>query len=323
MVQVVCKLLARHQREQRRREAEALALCQAEQKLPEAQRHDEDQGQGSLRSEAMEAPRGADGEQSVTLWLLDNESIRRQPKEFLGTTQVADMFATELAGVDMVMKVMRAHARTFVEAALLLRLDGRAGAPRLLGYGAERPMLLLEAVPGCNFLFLLQDADAPLSLHLQVVLRVVQHLQEMHALDVIHNDVAIPNVVVHVDADYQLRDVHLVEFTVACESGDTLALDADPDDFPCVAPDVARGGASTPAADVFSLGALLRELSQVKASADALPLQAQEAAELATQEDPEARPDLGALEKLLRQAVAWQKNKERRRKGKKARKQKA
>jgi len=272
MVQVVCKLLARHQREQRRREAEALALCQAEQKLPEAQRHDEDQGQGSLRSEAMEAPEGADGEKSVVLWLLDNESIERQPKQPLGSTQVADMFATELGGVDMVMKVMRAHARTFVEAALLLRLDGRAGAPRLLGYGAERPMLLLESLPGFNFLFLLQDAATPLSLHLQVVLRVVHHLQEMHALGIVHNDVAIPNVVVHVDADYQLLDVHLVEFTVACESGDSLALDVEPGAFPCVAPDVARGGASTPAADVYSLGALLRELSQVKANADELPL---------------------------------------------------
>jgi len=257
------------------------------------------------------------------LWLLDNESIERQPKQPLGSTQVADMFATELGGVDMVMKVMRAHARTFVEAALLLRLDGRAGAPRLLGYGAERPMLLLESLPGCNFLFLLQDAAAPLSLHLQVVLRVVHHLQEMHALGIVHNDVAIPNVVVHVDADYQLRDVRLVEFTVASPSGDTLALDADPAAFPCLAPEVARGGASTPAADVFSLGALLREVSQVKASADELPLQAQEAARLATVEEPQARPDLRALEELLRQAVAWQKNKERRRSGKKARRQRA
>jgi len=145
----------------------------------------------------------------------------------------------------------------------------------------------------------------------------------MHALGIVHNDVAIPNVVVHVDADYQLRDVRLVEFTVASPSGDTLALDADPAAFPCVAPEVARGGASTPAADVFSLGALLRELSQVKANADDLPLQAQEAARPATQEDPQARPDLRALEELLRQAVAWQKNKERRRSGKKARRQRA
>ncbi|XP_069976045.1 serine/threonine-protein kinase PknL-like [Penaeus vannamei] len=172
----------------------------------------------------------------------------------------------------MIMKVMRSHARTFVEAALLLRLDGRAGAPRLLGYGAEQPMLLLESLLGCNFLFLLQDAAVPLSLHLQVVKRVVQHLREMHAIGIVHNDVAIPNVVVHVDADYQLRDVRLVEFTVACPSGDSLALDVEPGAFPCVAPEVARGGASTPAADVYSLGALLRELSQVKANADELPL---------------------------------------------------
>jgi len=42
----------------------------------------------------MKAVECADGEKSVALWLLDNESIQRQPKESLGTTQVADMFAT-------------------------------------------------------------------------------------------------------------------------------------------------------------------------------------------------------------------------------------
>jgi len=86
MVQVVSTVLARLQREQRRKEEE--------ESLPEAQRHAEKQGRGSLPSEAIKAPEGADGEKSVVLWLLDNESIERQPKQPLGSTQVADMFAT-------------------------------------------------------------------------------------------------------------------------------------------------------------------------------------------------------------------------------------
>ena len=42
----------------------------------------------------MKAVECTDGEKSVALWLLDNESMERQPKEPLGSTQVADMFAT-------------------------------------------------------------------------------------------------------------------------------------------------------------------------------------------------------------------------------------
>ncbi|XP_037797095.1 uncharacterized protein LOC119592340 [Penaeus monodon] len=255
-----------------------------------------------------------DTARSVTLWLLDDESIERQEKEGLGQTQVADMFATQLGGVDMIMKAMLSPhgARSYVEAAILLWLDGRAGAPRLLGYGTERPMLLLESLPGCNFLHLLQDEDAPLSLHLQVVHRVAHYLQELHALGFVHNDVAIPNVVVQVTDDHQLLDVHLVEFTVACLSGQSLAMNVDPGAFPCVAPEVARGGASTPAADIFSFGMLLRELSQFNASPEELPPQALEAARLATQEEPQARPNHAALEALLGAAVACQERKEKR-----------
>ncbi|XP_063596600.1 dual specificity testis-specific protein kinase 1-like [Penaeus indicus] len=301
--------------------------------LPEGPRGHGEAQEECLLSVVLEAAPPSEGPErepecpadlrSATLWLLDNESIERQEKRLLGHTQGAALYATQLGGVDMVMKLMLGPGRTFVEAALLLRLDGRAGAPRLLGYGGERPMLLLEALPGRSFLSLLQDEDAPLSLLLKVVELVAQRLREMHALGVVHNDVAVPNVVVRVADDYQLLEARLAEFTLACPSGHSLGMDAEPAACPCVAPEVARGGASTPAADVFSLGVLLQELSRVKADAQELPLQAKEAAQLATQEEPQARPDLAVVEELLHEAVLWQKKKEKRKKNKKTRMQKA
>lgn len=52
------------------------------------------------------------------------------------------MFATQLGSDDIIMKAMLSPhgARSCVEAAVLLWLYGRAGAPGLLGYGAERPI---------------------------------------------------------------------------------------------------------------------------------------------------------------------------------------
>lgn len=246
----------------------------------------------------------------VTLWVMDNESIEKQEMEYLGKTQVAAMFNTQLGGTDMIMKVMlNPHdARTFAEAALLLKIDGLAGAPKLLGYGAEHPMLLLESLPGCNFLHLLQDERAPLSLHMRVIHKVACHLQKLHSLGVIHNDVAIPNVVVHITDDYQLLDVHLIEFTVACLSGQSLAMAVDPQEFPCVAPEIARGGASSPASDIFSLGMMIQEVSRMKA--EKLPQQALKAMRKATRDDPQERPNHFAMRALLYKAKEAQRKKE-------------
>lgn len=141
-----------------------------------------------------------------------------------------------------------------------------------------------------------------LLLHLQVVHKVPHHLQELHALGFVHNDVAIPSVVVHVTDDYQLLDAHLVEFTVACLSEQPLAMKLDPRALPCVASE----GASTPATDIFSLSMLLRELSQFNGGPEELLPQAPETVHLATLEEQQVRPNYTALETLLGVAVTCQ-----------------
>lgn len=101
------------------------------------------------------------------------------------------------------------------------------------------------------------DAHGPLppALAAFVAAEAARGLAAVHAAGILHRDVAAANVLVGADGAVRLTDFGLA----------SLADDADPADhghevrgtLATLAPEVVTGGAATPAADVFGLGAVL------------------------------------------------------------------
>ncbi len=144
------------------------------------------------------------------------------------------------------------------EGKLLRIVDGAGGAPRLIHMGEDYPFLLTNFP---TFLDLLNDGGITSQLQaLRIFGGSAKALAEVHQTGVIHCDFKMDNLLV----DPVTSRVHLIDFGLAAKTGrcPNHFQGKDPARhhlFDQFAPEVWAGGAVTPAADIYSLGILMKE----------------------------------------------------------------
>jgi hypothetical protein len=179
------------------------------------------------------------------------------------------------------------------EARALARLDHPA-IVRVLDVGEddEQAWLVMELAPGQPLSDLV---PLPVDRATDVAAQVAEALAYAHARSVVHRDVKPANVLVDGEGRARLLDFGIARRTDAADGITRSGLVAGSP--PYMAPEAMAGGAPDPRADVYSLGAMLRELlgEARPAALDAIVRRAMDA-------DPARRPDAAALAGALRDA---------------------
>ncbi|XP_068200261.1 uncharacterized protein [Palaemon carinicauda] len=140
------------------------------------------------------------------------------------------------------------------EVKIMLHLDGAGGAPRILAV-TEREFLCTYA--GNKTLYeLIHDESQDQEFLLGGIAQISECVREIHAKGVIHNDIKEDNVVY----DTFSKRFSVIDFGLGTYTGEVLWKDGtaiDSKKFQWMAPEIKRGGKSTPKSDIYSLGVLL------------------------------------------------------------------
>ena len=173
------------------------------------------------------------------------------------------------------------------EASALSGLEG-LGVPRVLRFGrlpgGGRPYLLRELVEGRSLADGL-ESDLPLDVALRAFVRATDQLTRLHRASLLHGDVKPANIIVGTNGAATLVDLGLAS-PWREKGGAPLGLTPG-----YAAPELFLGGALTVRAEVFSLGATLREIVDVRRSSVEPERAAalEEVIDRATLEQPSAR----------------------------------
>lgn len=191
------------------------------------------------------------------------------------------------------------HAAAFEEEGnVMARLGGAGGAPIPLGFCPDTPALLMTCCGSRN----LQDhKDLSDRVLLQVGLRLVQALQEVHLKDVVHCDLKPDNVTLQLGADGQLESLHILDYGFARLAGGCHPRRKTQDPKPWYCHCFYNGTPMSKACDVQGLGYILEILEE------AMTLESQAFDELiarAFNPEHEERPTLQEAEALLSALLA-------------------
>lgn len=197
-----------------------------------------------------------------------------QLRRRLGSGALCDVYLASRAGdppgaPDLVLKRSRPeHAANAEASALFLRevrllpMFVHRGIPRFVAAGEDAAggrYLVMEHAPGTSLAALLAPGRGPVPLDAAcgIVLQLcdaLHHVHECAALGIVHRDVAPQNVIVADDGS-----VRLIDFGVATLAGDDDAVPRG--SVGTMAPEQIRGELVDRRADVFSVGALMYEMS--------------------------------------------------------------
>jgi serine/threonine-protein kinase len=197
-----------------------------------------------------------------------------------------------------------ARDRFEAERRILARLDHPAIARIVDGGSVEDapadggtaglPWLAMEYVDGRPLTEALDAADAALDARLAAFLAVCEAVAVAHRAFVVHADIKPGNVLMRSDGAVKLLDFGIARLIVDLE--DDSAAPPHPLTRSHAAPERAGGGAPTVAADIYSLGVLLREILPAGPGPDLAAIIAK-----AMRVDPQARyADVAALIEDLR-----------------------
>ncbi|MDB4945728.1 MAG: Response regulator of zinc sigma-54-dependent two-component system, partial [Labilithrix sp.] len=236
---------------------------------------------------------------------LAAEGVAWGSLERVGAGASAEVFRARLAaGMDVALKVFREDAAAG-ELALLAALDRRWG-PSLVSAGRVPAGTSLRA--GARWIATTWTDGRPLdevvretepaarrALALVVAHGVARALAELHAMGIVHGDVKLANILVRgaaPDSDRaERRGATLIDTGLArAATGDP----AQGGTFRYLAPELRRGEAHGPAADLFALGLVLAEIEEPSLAGVADPA-AGRAAERASHGDPTLDAWIAAL----------------------------
>ncbi|XP_050714210.1 probable serine/threonine-protein kinase DDB_G0267514 [Eriocheir sinensis] len=181
------------------------------------------------------------------------------------------------------------------EARVLVELDGAGGVPRLLALCLQPPTLIQEYAGKSYDDFL--EEGCSVGLFLDSVVCIARQLSELHAKQVIHNDIKSNNVTVSGPTSsptFRIIDCGLATRTGQPLDAEAYDLDFEEMDFGMctwMSPELKDGQPLLPASDVYALGVLLRIVSR-QTPHGSLKAALQPLVASCTQWDPEARPSL-------------------------------
>lgn len=243
------------------------------------------------RLRAHAAPTNAGGATLVVEGALARGRWRIERE--LGRGGAGGVFAAHDTHLDRTVALKVYHGRTSADRARLLN-EGRVAAAfdhpgviRVLDVDLELGALAMDIVEGGALRGLLRASKVDAARARRIVASLAAVLADVHAAGFVHRDIKPSNVLIRGDAD-----AVLIDFGLALPTGAVPGA-ANEGTAGYIAPEQARGEAAAPAADVFALGVLLRDLG-LTTSTGALS----ELAAAACATDPSARPsatDLAAV----------------------------
>ncbi|KAK3879682.1 hypothetical protein Pcinc_015763 [Petrolisthes cinctipes] len=167
------------------------------------------------------------------------------------------------------------------EAMIMFHLKGAGGAPRLLAMASDYPLMVMSLRKGCHFDDLKPN---PIVSNLtkwwmSVYISLAQSLSEIHATKCLHRDLKENNVLMyHTNKEGDSLKAHIIDFglaTMKFQDVPTKSLDLPPLEK-CIyrgnewiSPELHFNKISSYAADVFSLGKMIRRsINREKERAD-------------------------------------------------------
>src|SRR6476659_301672 len=204
----------------------------------------------------------------ATVWLAEDEKLERQVAvKVLSDTLTAD--PAYRARFEREAQV----AAGMLHPNLVKVYDYAAGAPR--------PYLVMEYVEGPTLASLISEDPAALEPR-RLAAELLGALDHIHAAGVVHRDVKPSNVLIDGDGGSKLTDFGIArpsDATQLTQTGHVIGT------LNYMAPEVKAGREADTRSDLFSLGAVLREVVRAAPDPDVAAL----AGELAS-ESPERRP---------------------------------
>lgn len=144
------------------------------------------------------------------------------------------------------------------EVQVLSELKGAGGAPLLLGVSYD-PLALLTTYKGSTNLDKIM-CDPRYDL-IKIGFEIGIKLLQVHNKGYVHNDIKSDNIMIQ-GSPHEPK-ISVIDFGLACKSGENIYLGGDPEDYPFYAPEVLGGQPSTFASDVFSYGRLMQDILEV------------------------------------------------------------
>ncbi|XP_071552130.1 tyrosine-protein kinase Lyn-like [Panulirus ornatus] len=218
------------------------------------------------------------------------EDLISRKERILGEGQSGTVYLVPWKDSTAVLKVSRNGMDNVVmfsdEANLMEKLDGAGGTPILLGHARDPPALLMTQV-GCHTLDeLIFESNAGYNLQ-ELGIKAGRQLLEIHEKGIVHNDFKANNIIVSGPTEAPV--VNIIDLGIACSEGGNAGLLCHQPDFPWIAPEVAAGGSSTKASDVYSFGFLIGMILCY------VPGDIFHSLDLAMEEEPSERPTLKVL----------------------------
>lgn len=174
-----------------------------------------------------------------------------EPTTLLATGGSAQIWlATDDDGHEVALKVARGerHRPAFLREAAVLRMGDHPGLVRLIDAGHDGRWLALERIRG-TMMDEWAAGQSPEAI-VKVAFELVETLQYLHGLDVVHGDLKPSNVIIDTEGRARILDLG-----ISTATGDTAQTFRGTLGF--AAPELLRNHPATPAADIYGLGATL------------------------------------------------------------------
>ncbi|KAK4313122.1 hypothetical protein Pmani_015508 [Petrolisthes manimaculis] len=189
--------------------------------------------------------------------------------QFLGGGFNAEAFTVKYQGRLACLKRGRKDSLSIFfkdEAQILLEVGGAGGAPTLLAYATDAPLIVTTLCQGIQLRQWIHSQPTYMNTtnFLDLAKEVVTNLKDVHNTDVIHNDIKDDNILVYF-TDGRLK-INIIDFGLATKIGSpvyfTYETRDEYDKFPWYAPEVFYGETTDYVSDVYSLGVLFYNILQ-------------------------------------------------------------
>ncbi|KAK4320352.1 hypothetical protein Pmani_008767 [Petrolisthes manimaculis] len=163
------------------------------------------------------------------------------------------------------------------EAEILLEVGGAGGAPTLLAYATDIPLIVTTLCQGVQLRHWIHSQPPYMNItsFLDLAKEVATNLRDIHYTDVIHNDIKDDNILVYF-TDGRPK-INIIDFGLSTKIGSPVYFIYNTPEvyyrFSWYAPEVFYGKTTNYRSDVYSLGVLFYKILQVLSKEKCLTFQ--------------------------------------------------